>query len=183
MALSRSSWGLPELALAREIENFLYHEAQLLDERRFEEWLELLADDVHYWMPIRSNVKFGEWHAENTSAEDEMNWFDDDKSSLTFRVRQILTGIHWAEEPISRITHMVSNVQLLDATPDAGNPREVEVASNFLAYRNRLETETDTFVGRRHDLLRRGAHGWQIARREIILEQNVLLAKNLTLFL
>src|SRR5690348_9884278 len=106
MEVARSSWGLAELALAREVENFLYWEAQLLDERRFEEWLELLADDVHYWMPIRSNVKFGEWGNENTSAADEMNWFDDDKSSLTYRVRQILTGIHWAEEPISRITHL-----------------------------------------------------------------------------
>ena len=54
-----------------------------------------------------------------------VSWFDEGKDTLTRRVRQIQTGIHWAEEPQSRITHMVSNVQLLEATPDAGTPRAV----------------------------------------------------------
>ena len=53
---------LERLLLEREIEQFLYHEAELLDERRFSEWIELIADDIHYHMPIRRNVKFGEQH-------------------------------------------------------------------------------------------------------------------------
>lgn len=53
---------------------------------------------------------------------------------------------------------------------------------NFLTYRNRIETETDIFVGRRRDVLRRVGDQWKIARREIYLAQNVLLAKNLSLF-
>ena len=59
---------------------------------------------------------------------------------------------------------------------------EVSVKSRFLLYRNRVETETDLLVGKREDLLRRVDGGWRIARRKIILDQSVLLAKNLTFF-
>ena len=59
---------------------------------------------------------------------------------------------------------------------------EVSVKSRFLLYRNRVETETDLLVGKREDLLRRVDGGWRIARRKIVLDQNVLLAKNLTFF-
>jgi 3-phenylpropionate/cinnamic acid dioxygenase small subunit len=97
-------------------------------------------------------------------------------------VRQIQTGIHWAEEPVSRISHLVSNIQLLEATPSVIDAREVLVKCRFLIYRNRVETETDILVGKREDLLRRDNDDWRIARRKIILDQNVLLSKNLTFF-
>jgi len=97
-------------------------------------------------------------------------------------VKQILTGVHWAEEPPSRICHMVSNVQILDATPAGPAPTEVAVKSRFLIYRNRVETETDFLVGKREDVLRRVDGAWRIARRKIVLDQSVLLAKNLTFF-
>jgi 3-phenylpropionate/cinnamic acid dioxygenase small subunit len=48
--------------------------------------------------------------------------------------------------------------------------------------RNRVETETDFFVGKREDILRKVDGRWKIARREILLDQNVLLAKNLAVF-
>src|ERR1700760_4415079 len=108
-----------KLMLAQEIAQFLYAEAELLDERRHEEWLALLADDIRYWMPMRRNFKFGDTEREFTRETEDVNWLDEGKDTLTRRVRQIQTGIHWAEEPQSRITHMVSNVQLLSATPDA----------------------------------------------------------------
>ncbi len=168
---------IDSLLLAREIEAFLYAEAELLDERRFEAWLDLLTEDVRYWMPMRRNVKFGEQTRENTRERQDMNWFDEGKETLTQRVRQILTGVHWAEEPLSRVCHMVSNVQILQASAE-----EVTVSSRFLVYRNRLETETDFFVGKRQDVLRKVNGQWKIARRQIILDQNVLLAKNLTVF-
>ena len=41
------------MLLTFEAEEFLYREASLLDERRLDEWLELVSDDIHYWMPIR----------------------------------------------------------------------------------------------------------------------------------
>ena len=173
---------LDRLLLKEEIERFLYREADLLDERRYEEWLELFTEDVHYWMPLRRNVPRDEPEREFTRQGADVNWFDEGKDTLRRRVRQILTGIHWAEEPQSRITHMVSNVQLLGAVPDAESPHEVAVKSRFLIYRNRVETETDLLVGKREDTLRRESDGWLIARRKIILDQSVLLAKNLTFF-
>jgi 3-phenylpropionate/cinnamic acid dioxygenase small subunit len=167
------------LLLTLEIAQFLYAEAELLDERRHDEWLALLADDIRYWMPMRRNVKYGDEAREFTRETEDISWFDEGKETLTRRVRQIKTGIHWAEEPQSRITHMVSNVMLLDVSPDG---QEVTAKSRFLIYRNRVETETDLLVGKREDTLRRAGDTWQIARRKIILDQNVLLTKNLTFF-
>jgi len=170
------------LLLTQEVAQFLYAEAELLDERRHDEWLALLADDIRYWMPMRRNVKFGDTEREFTRETEDISWFDEGKDTLTRRVRQIQTGIHWAEEPRSRITHMVSNVQLLTATPDAIVAHEITAKSRFLIYRNRVETETDLLVGKREDTLRRAGDGWLIVRRKIVLDQNVLLTKNLTFF-
>jgi 3-phenylpropionate/cinnamic acid dioxygenase small subunit len=170
------------LLLTQEVAEFLYREAELLDERRYDDWLALLADDVRYWMPMRRNVKFGEEDREFTREGSDIAWFDEGKETLTRRVRQIQTGIHWAEEPLSRISHLVSNVHLVEATPAVADPAAVIVKCRFLVYRNRVETETDILVGKREDVLRRVADGWQIARRKIILDQNVLMAKNLTFF-
>lgn len=173
---------LAQLLLQREVEQFLYHEAELLDDRRFAEWVELLADDIRYWMPMRRNVKFGELDREFTREGQDINWFDEGKATLERRVNQILTGVHWAEEPLSRICHLVSNVQLLEARPSAEAAAEVALKCRFIIYRNRVETETDLLVGKREDRLRRQGDSWQIAQRKIILDQNVLLAKNLTFF-
>ena len=173
---------IAQLLLKNEIEEFLFQEAELLDERNFEEWLDLLTDDIRYWMPMRRNVKFGELDREFTRAGQDINWFDEGKETLERRVKQILTGVHWAEEPLSRICHFVTNVQLLNAAPSASDPAEVSVKCRFLVYRNRVQTETDFLIGKREDTLRKEEGAWKIAERKIILDQNVLLAKNLTFF-
>jgi 3-phenylpropionate/cinnamic acid dioxygenase small subunit len=177
---------LARLLLTQEIAEFLYAEAELLDERCYDDWLAILADDIRYWMPMRRNVKYGDTTREFTREATDISWFDEGKETLIRRVRQIQTGIHWAEEPQSRIAHMVSNVQLLEATPSTADPQEVTAKCRFLIYRNRVETETDFLVGKREDVLRRakGPMGetWLIARRKIILDQNVLMTKNLTFF-
>jgi 3-phenylpropionate/cinnamic acid dioxygenase small subunit len=170
------------LLLRQEVEDFLYREAELLDERRYEEWLDLLTDDVHYFMPMRRNVPADEPEREFTRAGQDVNWFDEGKDTLTRRVKQIRTGIHWAEQPPSRLCHMVANVQVVSASPAGAAPAEVGVKSRFLIYRNRVETETDVLVGKREDRLRRVDGGFKIARRTIVLDQSVLLAKNLTFF-
>jgi 3-phenylpropionate/cinnamic acid dioxygenase small subunit len=170
------------LLLRQEVEEFLYREAELLDERRYEEWLELLTDDVRYFMPMRRNVPHDEIEREFTREGMDVSWFDEGKDTLTRRVRQILTGIHWAEEPPSRICHMISNVQIVGTGPAGPAPTEIAVKSRFLVYRNRVETETDVLVGKREDLLRRVNGGFKLARRRIVLDQSVLLAKNLTFF-
>ena len=169
--------------LRADVEDFLYREADLLDERRFAEWLELLADDLVYFMPIRHNVKFGE-HAEheNTRSGEGISWFDEDKWTVGKRVEQILTGHHYAEEPLSRVSHLVTNIHILGAKPSVADCREVRVRSRFLVHQNRGAYETYQFVGKRTDSLRRHGDGWQIVRREIVLDQNVLLAKSLTIF-
>ena len=178
------SLDLARLLLKQEIEDVLYWEAELLDERRYEEWLDLFTEDARYWMPMRRNVPADEPEREFTREGIDVNWFDEGKDTLARRVKQIRTGVHWAEQPPSRICHMVSNVQILEARADeAGEaPTEVTVKSRFLLYRNRVETETDFLVGKREDVWRRVNGDWRIARRKIVLDQSVLLAKNLTFF-
>lgn len=166
----------------REIEDFFYAEADLLDERRFEQWLDLLTDDIRYWMPIRKNVGLKDIGRE-TTGENDVAWFDDDKDTLTKRVKQILTGIHWAEEPLSRVAHLITNIRLAEHTHEVPEGKSVTVKCRFFVYRNRLDTETDILVGRRKDILRRVDGSFKIARREILIEQSVLQAKNLTVFL
>jgi len=173
---------LAMLLLKQDVEAFLYHEANLLDDRRYEEWLDLLTDDVRYWVPMRRNVKFGELEREFTREGQDINWFDEGKTTLTQRVRQILTGVHWAEEPLSRLSHLVTNVEITEASPSAADAEEVSLRCRFIIYRNRVATETDILVGRREDRLRRVDGEWRIAQRQVFLDQNVLLAKNLTFF-
>jgi 3-phenylpropionate/cinnamic acid dioxygenase small subunit len=180
--MTESDARITRLLLTQEVTEFLYREAELLDERRYDEWLALLADDLRYWMPMRRNVKYGEEQREFTREGQDIAWFDEGKDTLTRRVKQIQTGIHWAEEPVSRISHLVTNVQIVEATPSVAEAREVTVRCRFLIYRNRVETETDILVGKREDGLRSESEGCRIARRKIILDQNVLLSKNLTFF-
>jgi 3-phenylpropionate/cinnamic acid dioxygenase small subunit len=131
---------------------------------------------------MRRNVPPDELEREFTREGADVNWFDEGKDTLGRRVAQIRTGIHWAEEPPSRICHVVSNVQILRTAPGP-TPSEVAVRCRFLVYRNRVETETDVLVGKREDVLRRVNGHWKIARRMIVLDQSVLLAKNLTFFI
>ncbi|MDE2837597.1 MAG: 3-phenylpropionate/cinnamic acid dioxygenase subunit beta [Chloroflexota bacterium] len=173
-----SSAVMESIVLKHEIEELFSLEAELLDSRHFEEWLDLFTDDVRYWMPLHRNVKAGEWERERTRETVDVSWIDDDKLTLTQRVKQIRSGIHWAEEPISRLTHIVANIRVVDVTDD-----EVKTTSRFLVYRNRVETETDILVGKREDTLRKVDGNWMVARRVILLDQSVLLPKNLTFFI
>ncbi len=167
-----------QVVLLKEVEQFLYKEALLLDERRLTEWLDLLAEDLHYWMPIRRNIKFGDWDLEFSDPESEISYFDEGKDILAGRVRQINTGVHWAEEPVSRFEHLISNVLLLEANDDV-----VKVSSKFFCYQNRLQDEVNLFVGRRYDTLRRDPDtGFKVVKRTIILDQNVLLPKVVNTF-
>jgi 3-phenylpropionate/cinnamic acid dioxygenase small subunit len=165
--------------LKAEVEQFLYKEARLLDERRLTEWLDLLAEELYYWMPMRRNIKFGDWEHEFTNAETEINWFDEGKDILAGRIRQINTGVHWPEEPVSRFEHIVSNVEIVSVEGD-----EIHVNSKFFCYQNRLQDEVNQFVGRREDILRRDPETkFKLLRRKIILAQNVMIPKVLNTFL
>jgi 3-phenylpropionate/cinnamic acid dioxygenase small subunit len=173
---------MTDLELHHEIAKFFYREAELLDDRRFTEWLDLLDDDLSYFMPIHRNVKFGDRDREETRRGLDISWFDEDKWTLTKRVEQLNTGIHWAEEPASRVSHLITNIQIHEVLPSLDAPQHVTVKSRFLIYQNRVEAETSLFVGKRLDQLRRDGDRWKLANREITLDQSVLQAKNLTVF-
>jgi 3-phenylpropionate/cinnamic acid dioxygenase small subunit len=173
----------------REIEQFLYREARLLDQRRFREWLELFTEDVRYWMPTRSNrypvtskaisiLDGSRFEEAELSKEGELAIMDETKDSLTRRVDRLDTGMAWAEDPPSRTRHLVSNIEVEPGDSES----QLKVYSNFLMYRTRAETEQDFYVGCREDTLRREGGGWKIAYRKIVIDQNVLLAKNVSNF-
>lgn len=175
--------------VVREVERFLYREARLLDERRLHEWLELLTDDVHYWMAGRSNrypksskaiaiLDPDRYVEDDMVREDELAILDETKETLAARVARLDTGMAWAEDPPSRTRHVITNIEVEPGEADA----ELKVYSNFIVYRSRAETEQDFYVGARQDVLRRVDGAWKIARRKLILDQNVLLAKNVSNF-
>ena len=175
--------------ILREVEQFLYREARLLDERRFHEWLELFTDDVRYWMPGRSNrypkiskaiviLDPDRYNEEELSREDELAILDETKETLGRRIARLDTGMAWAEDPPSRTRHMLSNIEV----EPGDTATEIKVYANFMVYRNRSETEQDFYVGARQDVLRHVDGAWKIARRKIILDQTVLLAKNVSIF-
>ena len=169
---------LDRVALQLEVQDFLFRESRFLDERRLDEWLDFFAEDLHYFMPIRRNVKFGDWDLEFSDPESEISYFDEGKDILQGRVRQINTGVHWAEEPVSRFEHLISNVEIVSAEGD-----EVQVNSKFMVYQNRLADEVQVFVGRRYDLLRRDpVTTFKVVKRKILLAQNVLLPKVINTF-
>ncbi len=105
-------------------------------------------------------------------------YFDDDKESLRIRVERVYAKNAWAEMPPSRTRHLITNVRV---KRDDG--RNIEAHSNFLVYRTRMEADQDMFVGARRDVLRRVEDAFKIARRTIILDQAVLSAKNISIFL
>jgi 3-phenylpropionate/cinnamic acid dioxygenase small subunit len=171
-----ASPSLERLQLQHEIEQFLYTEAMLLDERRIDEWFELLADDLEYWMPVRTTRARGE-EALEFAPFGGAAFFDDDKSSMAERVRKLHTGYAWSEDPPSRTRHCVSNVRILAVDGD-----DVTIGCNFILYRSRLASDEDLWVGRREDALRRTDSGWSIRKRHIYLDHVSLTAKNLSIF-
>jgi 3-phenylpropionate/cinnamic acid dioxygenase small subunit len=179
MVVARSREALMErVALQQEVQDFLFKEARYLDERKLTEWLDFFAEDLHYFMPIRRNIKFGDWELEFSDPENEISYFDETKDILEGRVRQINTGVHWAEEPVSRFEHLITNVEILEAEGDT-----VQVATKFFVYQNRLADEVQLFCGRRYDLLRRDPETtFKIVKRKILLAQNVLLPKVINTF-
>ena len=165
--------------LRHRVEDFFYLEAELLDEHRLREWLELFTDDIHYWMPVRHNpLERPKELSEELSRPGESYYFNDNKETLRIRVERSYSKSAWAEMPPSRTRHLISNIRI---RKDDG--LQFEVDSNFLVYRTRMEKDEDIFVGTRKDILRRVNGELKIARRTILLDQAVLGAKNISVFL
>lgn len=168
-----------DLELWHQVNQFLIFEARLLDERRFEEWLDLFEDDATYFMPGRTNA----W--ESGELEDSIHRpgalaiFEDTKSTLETRVKRLRTGKAWGENPPSRTRHLITNVEL---EAEEGIEGILTVRSNFLVYRAQLETDQDLFVGSRNDALRQNENGFKIVSREILMEDVVHTTRPLSIF-
>jgi 3-phenylpropionate/cinnamic acid dioxygenase small subunit len=167
----------PPQALWLELMPFYIREAWLLDERKFREWLDLFTDDVLYFMPRRKNVPRREAHRELTPLGD-LAILEEDKRYLSMRVARLDTGMAWAEDPPSRTRHMVGNLEA-----EALENGEVNARTAFMVYRSHLETDHQVLSGYREDVLRKVDGAWKVARRMIVLDANVLLDKNLSVFL
>ncbi|MGN6426930.1 MAG: aromatic-ring-hydroxylating dioxygenase subunit beta [Leifsonia sp.] len=160
-----------------EVGQFYILEAEFLDDGRFADWLEMLADDLHYWAPTRTN-RVRRQQALAVSAPGEAAFYDETKESLAWRIRRYDSGMAWAEDPPSRTRHLISNVAARVRSDGL-----LQVRSAFLVYRNRLQTEVDIYAGGRVDIVRRqGVHGFEVAKRTILFEQSVLLMKNISTF-
>jgi 3-phenylpropionate/cinnamic acid dioxygenase small subunit len=162
------------MLLQYEVEQFLYHEARLLDERKFDDWLALLTDDIHYWMPIRRTTMARDIKEEFTRPG-AMAFFDDDKKYLEIRVKKMSAGNAWSEDPPSRTRHFVTNVHIIDIQGD-----DITIEANFHLYRTRLDSEEDSWIGQRKDVLRRINGHFMLACRHIFLEQTVIRSQNMS---
>ncbi|MDP6496805.1 MAG: 3-phenylpropionate/cinnamic acid dioxygenase subunit beta [Dehalococcoidia bacterium] len=173
----------------REVEQFLYREARLLDSRRFSEWLEFFSEDLRYWMPTRSNrypvnskaisiLDASRYEEEEVSGEDELAFMEETKKTLEMRVARLGTGMAWAEDPPSRTRHIITNIEV----EQGDTSDQLRAYSNFVMYRNRAERDEDFYVGSREDIMRREGGQLRISYRKIVMDQNVLLAKNISNF-
>lgn len=168
---------LSDMELWFEVQAFLNIEARLMDDRHLDKWVALFADDLRYWMPVVTN-RTGRDIGKEVSSFGEVAHFDDDKTSLTNRVKRLSTGMAWAETPASRTRHLVTNVEVMTRADDG----TLTVRSNFMIYRSHLEYDFELFSGVRHDSLRPHEDSWLIFKRDITLDQAVVTQKNLGIF-
>jgi 3-phenylpropionate/cinnamic acid dioxygenase small subunit len=118
----------PPLDLAR-CERFLMHEARLLDEARFDEWLALFTEDAWYWIPIEP---------EQNSPFDTVSLVYDDRRLLETRVRRLASPRIYSQEPRSRTSRIVGNLTL-EETPADGDA--CTVRSKFIVLENRRDSQ------------------------------------------
>ena len=163
-------------ALLLKIERFLRKEARLLDLELYREWFGLLSEDLFYWMPLRENRRRRDKRREIDPAN--MAYFDERKSDIDMRLQRLESGKAWIEDPAGRHVYAITNVEAFE-TATSG---EYEVLSVFTLYRNRSLHDESTIMGRRRDVLRVAGDDFVIARRLVLLQQSVLLSKNLSVF-
>ena len=98
-------------------EQFLYHEARLLDTQQLEAWLDLFTDDATYWIPLERNQK---------DPTETSSIIHDDKTLLELRVKQARHPRAHARLPLARTVHQVGNVLVSEE-----NPQEIQVNSTL----------------------------------------------------
>jgi phthalate 3,4-dioxygenase subunit beta len=161
---------------------FLVDEAYLLDAQQYETWLDTLADDIRYLMPVRVTTALGA----GFDTSPGMAHFDEDKYSLSRRVARFATEHAWTEDPPSRLRHYITNVRTFACEDDSAQAH-LYVESAELLFRSRGDVNEAALVScGRQDVLRRcGDHQDQLklARRTILVDESVLRMQNLAVFL
>lgn len=174
MSKQQSSEGKSEMELHYECVEFYNREAELLDDKELEAWLDLLTEDVRYDMPIRLIRERG---AERSPFSDEGYNYHENRGTLEARVERFQSEYAWSEDPPSRTRHFVSNVRI-----DSVDGDEVTVKNNLLLSWAQREDDHTLLPAERHDVLRRVDGELKLAERDVHLDQNVIPMKNISVF-
>lgn len=150
--------------LRLEFEEIFAYEAELLDESRLTEWLELLDDDIRYRVPARIDEARG---VENLNQPGLLCHFDDDKRTLSMRAKRLEAGGGYADDPPPRTRHIVSNVRVVRA--ESGF---VELSSNFVVFRSHVGLPDHLLTGARRDRWVGKPGTWRLRERLVVLDQN-----------
>jgi 3-phenylpropionate/cinnamic acid dioxygenase small subunit len=148
---------LADVLLHHEVSQFLYREARLVDEHRFDEWESLWTDDAVYWVPA---------NGEGGDPEQQMSIIYDNRSRIHLRIQQFHTGKRYSQNPQSRLRRVLSNIEIL-AQDESG----VRVGANMLLFE--ASRRGDIVWGSRNEyVLRKTDAGWRMARKEVKLVNN-----------
>jgi benzoate/toluate 1,2-dioxygenase subunit beta len=146
-----------DVELVREVEQFLYREARLADEGRYEAWESLWTDDAVYWVPCGTD---------DIDPERQMSIIYDNRARIATRIKQLQTGKRHAQEPRSRLRRVVANVELLGSEGD-----DIVAGANFVVYESR-ERGVTQWAGRNEYRLRRGEDGLRLVAKKVTLVNN-----------
>ena len=166
------------------IEQFLYNEARLLDERKFDDWMTCIDDEVRYYIPNRyvrkPESRDDKWDIEDELSKDvDLALLSDNKLTLFAKIMRLQGGLSFSETPPSRTTRLITNVQV--ALTDTENIYQVR--SNFHVNRTRAERDEHNFIGSRRDLWKRNGDKFVLIERRIVLNCTVMSSPNLSIFL
>lgn len=145
-----------DLVLQHRVERFLFLEARLLDERRFEEWRDLFTEDGVYWMPSRHDQE---------SADEVVSVFYDDRSVMASRIRRLRHPDAHIQAPVSWTAHGVTNIEV-ERGGEPGGPLVVHAVFHMAEYRRDAPR---WFVGRyRFELVPEGS-SFRIRMKKVVL--------------
>lgn len=146
-----------------EVEDFLFHEAELLDDWKLEAWTQLYREDAIYEVTSPSSTD-----PVNSDPGKTLFLIADRIDRIRGRATRLMKKTAHAEYPHSKTRHMVSNVR-----PGAGANGETNVRANFVVYRTKEDTTTSYMGEYRYRLAREDA-GIRIVQKRIILDLNSL---------
>ncbi|MED3759536.1 aromatic-ring-hydroxylating dioxygenase subunit beta [Peribacillus frigoritolerans] len=164
-----------KILLKCQFEQWLYDEAQLLDDIEFDDWFDLMHSSLRYQMPVRVNKE----GVERPDYSTEMFTFNDDIELLKLRVDRLKTDYAWAEIPPSRTRRFVSNVRVKDYVEG----EKAVVKSYLLIYRSRsTDIQHDLISGERNDEFIFEEGKWKLSKRIFIVDQSTINTRNLAIF-